>query len=202
LLNRRNQFKHFTFYLTKYKNKLYLGNHLINISEVNKFEEREELKKVALSADENGYILCKGKIHLDTNSATKKEILDCILSSPITIGVEDHSSLQENNSPFESVSGKWEYTYYVNDDESFAGIIEFKYQFTIYDGYIDYKYYNFIHSKDDSEFESIGKLPLEFNDAVSKVFTQTQYKEITEDLFLNQILAVKRTKNYTNKCFH
>ncbi len=195
------KFPHFTFYLTNFEDKLYLARHEINISEVNKFEERQKLKKVQPSSDDNGNLVFKGRINLDNALAPKKEILDCILNSIVTIGVEDSSLSSKSDSHHEYINGKWQYTYYVDDTSLFAGLIEFKYEFKIFDGYIDYTYYDFIHIKDDSEFESLGQLPLKINENILKVFTQEQYKEIVTDIYTNQVLAIKRTMRFTNECF-
>lgn len=196
-----NKFTHFTFYASEFKEKLYLASHLINISEVNKFEERASLKKVELSADKNGNLIAQGKIELDNMNAPKKDILNCILNSPITIGVKENSKSSDNPNDFEFIKGQWQYTYYVNNSSDFAGMVEFKYEFKISDGIIDYKYYDFTHSKDDSEFKSIGILPYEVNETVLKVFNEKQYQEIIGDIYLNQVLAIKRTKQFTDKCF-
>ncbi|MGJ8666674.1 MAG: hypothetical protein ACSHW7_09930 [Patiriisocius sp.] len=147
------------------------------------------------------FIICNGRIELDSNIASKNEILNCILNSPTTIGVVDYSRTKDENSKMCFVKGKWQYSYYINSGETSAGTVEFKYQFNISDGYIDYNYYDFIHTKDDSDFESIGFLPYKFNGKVSKVFTEKQFEEIVGEIFLNQLLAIKRTKKYTDKCF-
>ncbi len=110
-----NKFTYFTFYASEFKGKLYLASHLINISEVNKFEQRESLKKVELSADDNGNLIAQGKIELDDINAPKKDILNCMLNSPITIGVTENSKSLNNSNDFEFIKGQWEYTYYVNN---------------------------------------------------------------------------------------
>lgn len=196
-----NKFSHFTFYAAEFKEKLYLASHLIQISEVNKFEERQNLKKVKLSADVNGNLITVGRIELDNINATKKDIQKCILNSPITIGVKEYSEFLSNTSDFEFIKGQWQYSYYINNSSDFAGIVEFKYEFKISDGIIDYKYYDFNHFKDDSEYKSIGLLPYEINETVLEVFDKKQYKEIIGDIYLNQVLAIKRTKQFTDKCF-
>jgi len=138
-----SKFQYFTFYASKFEEKLYVASPLIQISEVNKFEERKRLKEVKLSSDENGNLISKGTIELDNSTTSKKDILNCILNAPITIGVEETSKFSDNTSAYEYIKGKWEYTYYVNDLSDFAGIVEFKYEFKISDGKIDYEYYDF-----------------------------------------------------------
>jgi len=44
-------------------------------------------------------------------------------------------------------------------------------------------------------------LPYEINETVLEVFNEKQYQEIIGDIYLNQVLAIKRTKQYTDKCF-
>lgn len=195
------KFSHFTFIVSNFNGKLYLASHLINISEVNKFEERKNLKKVILSSDEKGNLIAKGKIELENKTASKEEILDCILNSSMTIGIEETSKTVNNKLDFEFIKGKWQYTYYVNNSSDFAGIVEFKYEFKIFNGNIDYRYYDFIHYKDDSEFKSIGQLPFEITESILNVFTKEQYNTIISDIYMNQVLAIKRTKQYTDKCF-
>lgn len=196
-----NKFSYFTFYASEYKGEMYLASHQIYLSEINKLEEKKELKKVELLADEKGSLISQGRIDLNDTNAPKKEILNCILNSPIIIGVKENSVSSDNTNNFEFIRGQWQYTYYVNNSSDFAGLVEFKYEFKISDGTINYKYYDFKHFKDVSEFESIGILPYEINAKVLDVFNEKQYGEIISDIYLNQVLAIKRTKQYTDKCF-
>ena len=195
------KFPHFTFYAIDFEDQLYLASHLISISETDAFKVRESLKKVELSADENGFVICKGIIQLEDSKAPKKEILNCLLATPIVIGLQESSEYSEEVTDNEYIRGQWEYGYYVNNTTDFAGRVSFKYEFIISDGIINYRYYDFTHDKGSSEFDSIGKLPFEINDTVLKVFTNKQYQEIMGDVRFNHVANIKRLKEFADKCF-
>ncbi|PSG87374.1 hypothetical protein C7H52_10850 [Aurantibacter aestuarii] len=195
------KFTHFTFYASEFKGKLYLASHLINISEVNKFDERATLKKVKLSTDHNGNLIAQGKIELDSINTPKKNILNCILNSPTTVGVKENSKHKNISNDFEYIKSQWRYPYYINNSSDFAGMVEFKYEFKITDGTIYYNYYDFKHDKDDSTFRSIGILPFKVNETVLEVFSEKEYQEIIEEIYLNQVLTIKRIKQFSNNCF-
>jgi len=196
-----DKFKHFTFYVYSYKGNLYLPTQLIDISEVNKFEQRKQLRKVELSADETGHLISEGSIILENSLATKDDILSCYIdNSLLTIGLTEHSYHTEHNNAYEFVKGSWEYIYAVNDLSDEAGSVAFTYEFKIFDDRIDYLYSDYIHTQGDSNFKSLGQLPLKINEQVKQVFTSNQYDEILNDVHLNVIAAVKRTKEYLDKC--
>ncbi|WP_157957256.1 hypothetical protein [Winogradskyella tangerina] len=196
-----HKFPHFTFYAIDFEDQLYLASHLISISETDAFKVRESLKKVDLSADENGYVICQGILQLEDQNAPKKEILNCLLATPIVIGLQESSEDTDEAIDKEYIRGKWEYGYYVNNTTDLAGRVSFKYEFIISDGVINYRYYDFTHDKGSSEFNSIGKLPFEINDAVLKVFTNKQYREIMGDIRFNHVANIKRLKEFADKCF-
>lgn len=195
------KFQHFTFYAIAFEDQLYVASHLISISETNAFKTRDRLQKVDISADENGHITCRGSIELEDQSTPKKAILNCLVDAPIFIGVDETSQYVDEELEQEYIRGQWEYGYYVNNTSDFAGNVEFSYEIKISDGIIHYNYYNFMHRAGDSEFKSIGILPLEINDKVLKIFTEKQYKEIIGDLKFNHVVVVKRIMEVADKCF-
>jgi len=191
--------KHFTFMVSKFNDHWYLASPTINISENNKFEEAKALKKVTLSEDENGNLISEGIIILEKENANQNNILSCILNSPVIIGVEESS-----NDPDKGfyLNGKWEYTSYVDGTSTIVGIVEFKYEYKISNGSIHYKYFDYIHRKEDSNFQSIGQLPKKFNKKISDVFDENQYNEMLFDIHLNLRNAVKNCKSYVDKCIN
>ena len=196
-------YKYLSFYVTKYQDKFYLASELINISEVNKFEERKGIKRIEFSEDENGNLVMQDKISLIKSSASKIDILDCILNSTFSvIGVEETSEgVDKEELKYEYIKGSWEYNYYLDEDLNIPiGKIAFKYELKIADGYIDYSYYDFTHFKEDSEFKTIGKLPFKVNKSVLETFTEEQYKTILDEIYLNLILGINRIRKNTNIC--
>lgn len=194
-----DKFPHFIFYVTKYRDELYLAIPILTISEKNSLEERDAFRDGELSSNENGDLVCEGSFDLNNKESTPSAILKCVLNSPLTIGVVESSSALEESS-IEYIRGEWEHNYYVNHSKDYAGSVSFRYEFRISEGVINYRYYDYAHSGDDSEFNSVGILPHEFDSSLAKVFTKDQFGEILNDIKLNLFFAVRKTKEYVDKC--
>jgi hypothetical protein len=138
-----------------------------------------------------GNIESKGKSNL--------ELADCIANSAMIMGVTSYTESENESVDSAYVNGSYSYSYYVNDYESEAGSISFKYMYEIKDGIISYKFYDFLHDGTGTEFKSIGNLSKKWNSEVGEIFTQKQYVEIMKDLFMNSTNAIRMIKkNCTN----
>ena len=106
------------------------------------------------------------------------------------------TELEEDATDSSFVKGAYAYNYYVDDYESPAGKVKFKFQYLIKEGQLTYRLYDFEHVKSDSKFESVGLLPEKWNDQVKASFTKAQYSEIFVDLRFNVNHAIRMVKKY------
>ena len=115
------------------------------------------------------------------------------------MGIESKTESDEEALDSAFVKGEYSYSYYVDDYESPAGEVKFKFEYIIRDGQINYRLYDFEHEKSDSKFTSIGLLPKEWNEKVKSSFSKKQYAEIMTDLKLNVANAIRMINKYCIK---
>jgi hypothetical protein len=84
----------------------------------------------------------------------------------------------------------------VNDYETEAGSISFKYSYQIKDNVISYRFYDFEHDGTETDFKSIGLMPEKWNTDIGKIYTEKQYIEIMKDLYANSANAIRMIKKY------
>lgn len=141
--------------------------------------------QINFSADEDKNLLLNHEVKVDSSNIT--EIANCISENDFLQSITSFKNNKDNI----YINGTYEYTYYVNNSEKYAGIVSHNYLISIENNLITFKYFNFIHSKDDSIFNSIGKLPSEFNYKTKEVFTQENYEEILKDLKFNIVNHIR-----------
>ena len=134
--------------------------------------------------------------NIESKDKSNLELADCIANSAMIEGVTSYTESENESIDSSYVNGNYSYSYYVNDYESEAGSISFKYSYEIKDGVISYKFYDFIHDGTGTEFKSIGNLPEKWNSEVGEIFTEKQYVEIMKDLFMNSANAIRMIKKY------
>ncbi|WP_299888477.1 hypothetical protein [uncultured Lacinutrix sp.] len=137
--------------------------------------------------------------NINTENKSNYDLSECISTSAMIMGIESKTESKEAAIESSFVKGEYSYSYYVNDYEASAGEVQFKFEYTIKKGAIAYKLYDFEHLKSDSEFESIGILPNEWNEKVKASFTKKQYAEIMTDLRLNVANAIRMINKYCTK---
>ena len=195
---RDNTFKYFSFYVMQNQGKWYLANSQISISDLNPFVIINSQNGFKFSSDKNDNLILKGIVVYDSLNP-KEEILKCFSKFPLSMSVEKVSTKNKNSA---NISGKWTYSYYVDDNTVPIGSIEFSYEYTISNGWLEYHFYDFIHDKESYKLKSIGQLATEFNKKAEAVFTRKQYSEIMHDLELNMKNWIKILTKYSTKCLN
>ncbi|MCK8479877.1 hypothetical protein [Psychroserpens algicola] len=192
------KFKYFSFGMIEYQNQFYLVDPRVDISEVNKYSERDFLNSVVLSADDVGKIQSVGSLRI--NSQKSDAIMfQCIIDNLILFGVEEQY-ISKEPSKASYLKGEWQFPYRINDTENYIGTVSFNFEYTLEKGILTYMYYNYRHDTDDSDYKSLGLLPFEYNDFVAQVFTQNEYYEMLYDTEINVKLAIKRLNQIVDKC--
>ena len=133
---------------------------------------------------------------IESKDKSNLELAHCIANSAMIMGVTSYTESENESIDASYVNGNYSYSYYVNDYESEAGSISFKYAYEIKSGVISYKFYDFIHNGTGTEFKSIGNLPEKWNSKIGEIFTEKQYVEIMKDLFMNSANAIRMIKKY------
>jgi len=192
-------YKHFTFYAYKFMDHWYLINHLVSISETNAFEMRKMMNDIQLDEAEDGFLIMNGAFAIVHENASNLNILSCLEEYPLSFGVKKIHYADKNN-PESYVEGAWEYNYFVDSDDKHAGLVSFDYKYTVSDNKILFRYSNFKHSQEDTEFSSIGILPLLPNEKVLATFTTMQYEEILEEILFNMRTGIKSRQRLMNSC--
>jgi hypothetical protein len=146
------------------------------------------------SDESNTYLELTGKIVVKGKS--NLEIANCIANSAMIVGVTSYSELESECIESCYVKGRYAYSYYVNDYGSKAGSISFKYEYKIINNIISYSFNEFIHDGTGTQFKSIGNIPEKWNQEVGEIFTEKQYTEIMNDLFINYTNAIRMIKKY------
>lgn len=136
---------------------------------------------------------------IKSSDKSNLELANCIAHSAMIQGVSSYSESESASLDSSFVEGSYYYSFYVNNYESEAGIVNFNYSYQIKDGRITYTFYDFQHDGNETEFKSIGALPEKWNDEVGKVFTKKQYAEIMKDLLANTNNTIRMIKKY---CMH
>ncbi len=129
------------------------------------------------------------------NSKTNLELVDCIVNSFVAMGLTEYSETENELEP-SFIKGNYSYSYYVDDYESEAGVINFKYLYEIKDGVLSYKFYQFDHDGSNTKFKSIGVLPEKWYEEIGKTFTEKQYIEIMKDIYANFVNTIRLIKKY------
>jgi hypothetical protein len=147
--------------------------------------------------DESGNLQFNGVIKVTDKS--NFELSECISSAAMIMGIESKTESASEALDSAFVKGGYSYSYYVDNYESPAGEVKFKFEYIIRDGQINYRLYDFEHVKSDSKFASIGLLPKEWNEKVESSFSKKQYAEIMTDLKLNVANAIRMINKYCVK---
>ena len=192
------KFKYFSFGMIAYKGKQYLVDSRVDISEVNKYSERDFLNRVVLSEDDYGHVQSVGTIALASDKEDA-EIMRCIIDNLFLVGVTDTYISEDSTSP-SYLKGQWEFRYYVNDINDYIGSIGFHYEYKVEKGTLTYKFYKYYHDQDNSDYESVGALPMNYNKKIAEVFTRDEYYEMLYDTKINVRSAIKRLKRSVDKC--
>lgn len=194
------KFKYFSFGMIGYKDKYYLVDSRVDISEVNKYSERNFLNNVIMSANEEGGLQSVGKF---TIASEKKDadVFQCIFDNLILFGVEETHVSTDDNLP-SYIKGRWQFPYRINDVETYVGTVSFDFEYTLQHGVLAYKYDNYKHIKDGSSYESLGLMPFKYDKRVSVVFEQNDYYEMLYDTRVNVKSAIKFLKQAADKCIN
>ncbi len=150
--------------------------------------------QITSSTNESVNLEFKGII--EATGKSNYELSECIASSAMIIGVETQTESEKDALDSSFVKGEYSYSYYVDDYESYAGEVKFKFEYIIRNGQINYRIYDFEHEKSDSKFQSVGILPEKWNDKVKLSFTEKQYSEIMVDLRMNVANAIRMINKY------
>ncbi|MEL1245705.1 hypothetical protein AAEO56_15640 [Flavobacterium sp. DGU11] len=147
-----------------------------------------------LSADSSGNVLFVG-----TLTGADKDNFEACRCLQEDVPLFEILSATENESDAKDgafVKGSWTYHYLVDDDDKPAGWIAFDFEYIFKDGIVSYRYYNYVHSKEeeDSIFASVGTLPAVWNEKVRKVFTNEQYTQIQSAMTANVRVALNSIK--------
>nr|WP_321234235.1 hypothetical protein [uncultured Psychroserpens sp.] len=192
------KFKYFSFGMINYKDKYYLVDTRVDISEVNKYSERNFLNNVILSENADGAIQSVGSLRLASHKSDS-ELFQCVVDNLILFGVEEIYVSEVIGSP-SFIKGQWQFPYRINNSEDYIGTISYNFEYSLDNGVLTYTYSNYMHEKDNSKYKSLGILPLEYSASISKVFTQNEYYELLYDTEINLKLAIKRLKQSVDKC--
>ncbi|WP_299276978.1 hypothetical protein [uncultured Psychroserpens sp.] len=190
--------KYFSFGMVEYNGQYYVVDQLISISETNPYEKRAFIETVKLSANKEGHLESKGTYRIDSETADA-DLFQCFLDNMIMVGVTE-TEISEDDSKVSFVKGTWEFPYRVNKTDDYIGLIEFSFEFSIENGVFQYRYYNYVHNKDDSEYQSLGILPFTYNEEVAKVFNKINFSEILYDIEFNLKIALIRFKEAVDAC--
>jgi len=131
---------------------------------------------------------------IDAENKNNFDISECLSNSAMIMGIKSKTETIDQAKESSFVKGQYSYSYYVNDYEAKAGDVEFKFEYIIKNAKIHFKIYDFIHTKGNSEFDSIGLLPMEWNAKIGKTFTKEQYNEIMGDLGFNALNSLRMIK--------
>jgi len=125
--------------------------------------------------DKHGNLEIKGEIRVEQSNL---EVCTCLSKAHALSGVKAFTKSEKAAEISAFVMGEWSKTYSVNDDSKSAGNIFYRYEFIAKNGKIEYRFFHFSHEQKDSDFTTVGKLPAEWNNNVSKAFNKGQYWEI------------------------
>lgn len=131
---------------------------------------------------------------IQTATKSNLELADCIANSSMIMGITAYTTSEKEAAESSFVEGNYAFNYFVNNYESQAGKIDFKYVFNSKDGVIEYKFYDFVHDGTNTNFKSIGTIPKKWNDTIGLIFTKDQFMEIMIDLTGNVALALRMIK--------
>lgn len=194
------KFKYFSFGMISYKDKYYLVDSRVDISEVNKYSDRNFINNVVMSANKTGGLQSIGKFKIATDK-TDSEMFQCIIDNLILFGVKQkHVSTDDALPSF--IKGRWQFPYRINDVETYVGMVSFDFEYSLHHGVLAYKFDNYKHIKDGSGFESLGLMPYKYDKRVSEVFEQNDYYEMLYDTRVNVKSAIKFLKQATDKCIN
>ncbi|MEM7186165.1 MAG: hypothetical protein AAF466_05860 [Bacteroidota bacterium] len=193
------KFKHITFYAYPYNGYWYLFSERVSITEENAFNTREELQTIQLSEDDDGYLQIEASFTLDGVKAPKSDRLSCLNTFPVNVGKTD-ISIGTSDNPELYLAGNWSFNYYVGPDDDPAGAISFDYRYTVEEDVINFRFSNFVHEQDDSEFASVGRLPRKANKQVLSSFSEVQYQEILYDVLMEARRGIRSRKNLVKRC--
>ncbi|WP_435578323.1 hypothetical protein [Gilvibacter sp.] len=130
---------------------------------------------------------------IDVGDKTGKEVMSCLSELFLLPGkMETEGEISENT----TVYGEWTYNYYVSPNNTPAGAVYFKYEFKMDGQMLVARFFDFTHDPEDSEFEALGPVPQAWNEGVSAVFTQKQYKEIWYDISFNSSNLIRLAQKY------
>ena len=190
--------KYFSFGMVEYKEQYYVVDQLVSISETNPYEKRAFIETVKLSETNEGHLESKGTYRIDSEYPDA-DLFQCFLDNMIMVGVTE-TKISEDDSKPSFVRGTWEFPYRVNKTDDYIGLIEFSFEFSIENGVFHYRYYDYIHHKDNSEYQSLGKVPFRYNEDVAKVFNEINFREILYDIEFNLRIALIRFKEAVDAC--
>ncbi|WP_460218683.1 hypothetical protein [Psychroserpens sp. MEBiC05023] len=193
-----SKFKYFSFGMIGYKNKYYIVDPRVDITEVNKYSERDFLNNVTLSADVNGNLESMGSMSIQS-SKNDAEVFQCLIDDLMLYGIEE-TKLVSDYSSASYIKGQWQFPYRINDSNDYIGMISYNFEYKLYKGVLYYKYSNYFHDQEESNYKSIGLLPLHYTEAISKVFTKNAYYEMLYDTEINLKHAIKKLKQSVDKC--
>lgn len=145
--------------------------------------------QIKKSSDESGKLQFTGNI--GAKGKKNYDLSECISTSAMIEGVEFKTESIEKAVESSYVKGTYSFSYYVDDYGESAGEVKFKFEYLIANEEINYRLFDFKHEKSDSNFESIGILPYEWDEKVKASFTKKQYAEIMTDLKLNVVNAIR-----------
>lgn len=194
------KFKYFSFGMISYKDKDYLVDSRVDITEVNKYSERNFLNNVVMMANSNGELQSVGKFKIASNKADA-EVFQCIIDNLILFGVDDTYVSKDQSKP-SFIKGSWQFPYRINDVETYVGMVSFDFEYTLHQGELAYKFDNYQHTRDGSGFRSLGLIPYKYDDRVAKVFEQNDFYEILYDTRVNVKTAIKYLKQATDRCIN
>lgn len=141
--------------------------------------------QINFSGDENdNLILIQNK---KNNSSDITVISDCFSNNDF---IESIKAIKKSEKSI-VIIGTYEYTYYVDNYETYAGLISHDFIITIDNQNIEYKFMNFVHKKDNSNFNSLGRLSFNYNEKTNKIFTKKNYEEIISDLRINLVNHIR-----------
>ncbi len=133
----------------------------------------------------------QGNLHfigeLKVSNKLDYSTIECIANSPSIEGVESYNESEKDLNYF--VKGSTTFSCSINDNSLPAGKIEYKFEYLIIGNTFFYKFYDFIHSKSNSKYNSLDVLSGDFSKKTNIVFTKKQSLEIMNE--------IKRNLNYT-----
>lgn len=128
---------------------------------------------------------------LKIKNKTNFEISECIANATFIMGIESKTASKEDAKDSSFIKGNYQYTYFLDDYTTLAGVISYQFEYIIKNGTVVFKFYNFIHNRGDSEYLSVGIFPANYAGKVKKTFTKEQHGVLLNSIKENMTQALK-----------